>query len=142
MRWNYWHEIEISNSSQKLQILGHYHRRIGKYLDRFPSGTPGASVRSFYRLQASIFVIVSTSIYIVCVVYLALHPYHTQGATVVLFCLSLAFGSLIPKFAVDYIIEMPQALHLSRRPEFAADLSFGASAEALPIAQPVTMYSK
>lgn len=125
----------------KLQLLGHYHLQIAKYLDCFPAGTPGTSVKSYYRVRSVANLVLFSTIYLICVIYLAIHPYETNGATIVLFCASAGCAAMMHKVMVNFMIELPQALHLSRRPEFATDLNFG-SHESLPIARPVAIYSK
>ncbi|KAF1331222.1 hypothetical protein FI667_g4551, partial [Globisporangium splendens] len=140
MRWNYWHEIELSEDCYKLKILGYYHRKIAKFAGRFPPSMTSSQIRSYYRTRAAFLFVLFVGAYVSFLALLVRTPESKVARTWVLYALSVASALVVLRFAKLHLIELPQVLALRIHPEFAADLmppSAAAAPEAIPFARPV-----
>ncbi|DAZ96083.1 TPA: hypothetical protein N0F65_005861 [Lagenidium giganteum] len=139
MRWNYWHEIELSEDCYKLKILGYYHRKIQKFLGRFPPSVSEESIQSYYRRRGIFLLSLFISAYLASTVLLFMSEKDANTRICVLYLLTVASGLVVMRFAKMHLIELPQVLALRERPEFAADF-YPQATEKIPFARPVPAY--
>ncbi|OQR92713.1 hypothetical protein ACHHYP_03335 [Achlya hypogyna] len=140
MRWSYWHEIELSMATYRLKILGYYHRKIDRYLGRFPRGsTTEAQMRQYYNLRWFVLSALFFAAFVMFSLLLALCDEDAYTQILLLYVLAVASVCVLYRLAKLHFVELPQVIVLYQRPEFAADILF-ADDERIPFAQPVATY--
>ncbi|OQS04600.1 hypothetical protein THRCLA_20840 [Thraustotheca clavata] len=140
MRWSYWHEIEISAAAYRLKILGYYHRKIDRFLGRFPRGvTSEAQMHQYFKYRGIVLAILFFTSFVIFGVLLALCDSDAYTQVLLLYVLDVASACVLFRLAKLHFVELPQVFVLYHRPEFASDSLF-IDDESVPFATPVVSY--
>lgn len=97
--------------------MGYYHRKIEKFIGRFPASMPAISIWQHYRMRDALVVTIFATGYVASLVLLLLNRSEKEAWTWLFYLLSVASGLVVLRITKVHLIELPQVLALREHPE-------------------------
>jgi len=107
----------MSMQPHKLKILGFYHRKIDRFLGRFPHGTTEAKIKRYYKIRGILLSILFLLSFVVLTGFVAISKNASYSRVMILYILSVASVCVFFRLSKMHYIELPQVLALHQRPE-------------------------
>lgn len=110
-------QIELAEDLYRLKIMGYYHRKIEKFIGRFPASMPAISIWQHYRMRDALVVTIFATGYVASMSLLLLNRREKEAWAWLLYLLSVASGLVVLRITKVHLIELPQVLALREHPE-------------------------